>query len=665
MPNSDSAEEAQQVQIEDSQKKISRKDLKKKQKRAEYEKGLQALGSKHHTNVDKDTAVKEVRRGIGGVELGEQFTVSQQTKTDAQLSLMETAVDIKVENFDISADGRQLFNKASLTIAIEIEADKTSAIETVLRSDKVRTELLERERALTQQLEDGDILAGEKLQEVASELKSIGAEAAEPKARRILAGLGFSKKMQEKAVENFSGGWRMRVSLARALFLEPTLLLLDEPTNHLDLNAVIWLDTYLQGWKKTLLVVSHDQSFLDNICTDIIHLDQQKLFYYKGNYSSFKKMYDQKLKENAKAFENQQKQLVAMKKSGKSGKQATEEMKSRMASKQSKQHRGKKGSSATIGDEDDAPPPELLQKIKEYNVKFIFPDTTKLSPPILGLHEDSTLASTWTRELRLLGSGDHTLHRQLRIGWFDQHSNEALNQEQSAMEYLMVKYQIDQQNARKNLGMVGLASHAHAVKIKNLSGGQKSRVALAELSLKQPDILILDEPTNNLDIESIQALADGIEDFSGGVLMVTHDERLIRATDCRLWIVEDQIDGDFDDYRKEVLEQEDGAAPEHRQMGEIGEEPMEAEGKEKAKGLAKRNESRLRKSELPFVGTESGRKGAEKRKSLSKTSMASVDQPMGVTSKKQLTKKKARKMMRNVNREQRKKERTMNAMEVA
>uniref|UniRef100_A0A914HUA7 ABC transporter domain-containing protein n=1 Tax=Globodera rostochiensis TaxID=31243 RepID=A0A914HUA7_GLORO len=631
MPNSDSAEEAQQVQIEDSKKKISRKDLKKKQKRAEYEKGLQALGSKHHTNADKDTAVKEVRKGIGGVELGEQFTVSQQTKTDAQLSLMETAVDIKVENFDISADGRQLFNKASLTIAIgrryglvgpngmgkttllkhisarkldippnidilyceqEIEADKTSAIETVLRSDKVRTELLERERALTQQLEDGDILAGEKLQEVTSELKSIGAEAAEPRARRILAGLGFSKKMQEKAVEDFSGGWRMRVSLARALFLEPTLLLLDEPTNHLDLNAVIWLDTYLQGWKKTLLVVSHDQSFLDNICTDIIHLDQQKLFYYKGNYSSFKKMYDQKLKENAKAFENQQKQLVAMKKSGKSGKQATEEMKSRMASKQSKQHRGKKGSSATIGDEDDAPPPELLQKIKEYNVKFIFPDTTKLSPPILGLHDvtfgydeanilfrgldfgvdmDSRIAIVGPNGvgkstlLKLLcgklkpRSGDHTLHRQLRIGWFDQHSNEALNQEQSAMEYLMVKYQIDQQSARKNLGMVGLASHAHAVKIKNLSGGQKSRVALAELSLKQPDILILDEPTNNLDIESIQALADGIEDFSGGVLMVTHDERLIRATDCRLWIVEDQkiyqIDGDFDDYRKEVLEQ--------------------------------------------------------------------------------------------------------------
>lgn len=131
------------------------------------------------------------------------------------------------------------------TIFKEIEADKTSAIETVLRSDKVRTKLLEEEAELTKKLEAGDISVSEKLQEVSNELKNIGAESAEPRARRILAGLGFSKEMQEKAVEDFSGGWRMRISLARALFLEPTLLLLDEPTNHLDLNAVIWLDTFV------------------------------------------------------------------------------------------------------------------------------------------------------------------------------------------------------------------------------------------------------------------------------------------------------------------------------------------------------------------------------------------------------------------------------------
>merc|ERR1712002_287953 len=149
----------------------------------------------------------------------------------------------------------------------------------------------------------------DRLQDVYEELKAIDAEKAEPKARRILAGLGFDKAMQDRATNQFSGGWRMRVSLARALFIEPTLLMLDEPTNHLDLNAVIWLDNYLQTYKKTLLIVSHDQSFLDNVCTDIIHLDQCKLWYYKGNYSMFKKMEIQKRRERMKDYEKQEKRL--------------------------------------------------------------------------------------------------------------------------------------------------------------------------------------------------------------------------------------------------------------------------------------------------------------------------------------------------------------------
>merc|ERR1711994_610461 len=140
----------------------------------------------------------------------------------------------------------------------------------------------------------------DRLNEVYEELQAIGADQAEPKARRLLAGLGFSREMQDRATNKFSGGWRMRVSLARALVMEPTLLMLDEPTNHLDLNAVIWLDNYLQNWKNTLLIVSHDQSFLDNVCTDIIHLDQCKLWYYKGNYSMFKKMEEQKRRERIK-----------------------------------------------------------------------------------------------------------------------------------------------------------------------------------------------------------------------------------------------------------------------------------------------------------------------------------------------------------------------------
>lgn len=172
----------------------------------------------------------------------------------------------------------------------------------------------------------------------------------------------------------------MRVSLARALFVEPTLLLLDEPTNHLDLNAVIWLDNYLQGWKKTLLIVSHDQSFLDNVCTDIIHLDMHKLFYYRGNYSSFKSMYEQKRKEQIKAYEKQEKRLKELKAAGKSSKQAEKKTKEVLTRKQ------EKNKTKMQKQEEDTGPQELLQKPREYIVKFSFPDPPPLQPPILGLH---------------------------------------------------------------------------------------------------------------------------------------------------------------------------------------------------------------------------------------------------------------------------------------
>uniref|UniRef100_A0AC34F422 ABC transporter domain-containing protein n=1 Tax=Panagrolaimus sp. ES5 TaxID=591445 RepID=A0AC34F422_9BILA len=573
--------------LDENGKKLTRKQLKEQKTKDKFNNELRSLGSKLDGDTEQGGGDNDAS-GIGaGAEVGDQFTVSQAAKTDAQLAFMENAIDIKVENFDIAAAGRVLFQKANLTIAFgrryglvgpngmgkttllkhiasrklnipphidilyceqEIRVDNTTAINAVLQSDKHRFALIDEHEKLNQKLEDGDLSVSDRIQEIDDELKNIGAEAAESRARRILAGLGFDKVMQEKAVEDFSGGWRMRISLARALFLEPTLLLLDEPTNHLDLNAVIWLDNYLQSWKKTLLVVSHDQGFLDNICTDIINLEDKKLFNYKGNYTSFKKMYDQKMKEHVKAYEQQQKNLTALKKGGKSGKAAEEELKNRAQAKQLKLQKGKK-TSAAIGDENDEPPPELLHRIKQYSVKFVFPDPTKLPPPVLGLH------------IRR--------HRQLKIGWFDQHANEALNGEVSGIEYLSRKFQIDIQIARKNLGMTGLPGESHTVKIKDLSGGQKSRVALAELSLFAPDILILDEPTNNLDIESIHALADAIESFTGGVLMVTHDERLIRKTNCQLWVVEDkkvfEIEGDFDDYRKEILDKlgETLANPQH------------------------------------------------------------------------------------------------------
>lgn len=596
-------EEADTKEDDDKVKpKLSKKELKKLKKRMEYEKALDELGP----------------------DSTHQFSVSQAEKS-SKAAVLENQQDIKVENFSISAMGKDLFVNASLYITAgrryglvgpnghgkttllrhianralnippnidvlyceqEVQADDTPSLQAVLRADTKRTALMEEEEKLRKEAEAGKTINSDRLNQVYEELRAIGADAAESRARRILAGLGFTIRMMDRPTKSLSGGWRMRVSLARALFMEPTLLMLDEPTNHLDLNAVIWLDNYLQGWKKTLLIVSHDQSFLDNVCTDIIHLDQQKLFYYRGNYATFKKMLVQKRKEQQKAYEKQEKQLRDLKASGKSSKQAESKAKEALTRKQQKNR-----SKQEIVEEENKKQ-ELLQKPREYQVKFTFPKPAPLNPPILGISNanfrygdgpwlfknldfgidmDSRVAivgpngvgkSTFLKMMTGViepTNGELQKNHRLRIGKYDQHSADQLNPDETPVEHLQRNFNMDYQDARKTLGRFGLASHAHTIKNRDLSGGQKARVALADLSCRQPDVLILDEPTNNLDIESNDALADAINEFTGGVVIVSHDERLIRETNCTLWVVEDQaineVDGDFDDYRKELLEQ--------------------------------------------------------------------------------------------------------------
>ncbi|ENN80308.1 ATP-binding cassette sub-family F member 1 [Dendroctonus ponderosae] len=593
----------------DKEKKLTHKEKKKIKKQQEYEKQMETMLRKG---------------GQGHSELDSNFTVSQAQKTAGQLAALENAIDIKVENFSISAKGNDLFVNANLLIANgrhyglvgpnghgkttllrhiaqkalaippgidilyceqEVVADDFSAVETVLRADVKRNELLAEQKKLEEDFNLGNLEVQDRLNDVYAELKAIGADSAEPRARRILAGLGFTKGMQNRATKHFSGGWRMRVSLARALYIEPTLLLLDEPTNHLDLNAVIWLDNYLQAWKKTLLIVSHDQSFLDNVCNEIIHLDNLKLHYYKGNYSMFKKMFVQKRKEMIKEYEKQEKRLKELKSSGSSKKQAEKKQKEALTRKQEKNR------SKIQKQEDEMQPQELLQRPKEYLVKFRFPEPPPLQPPVLGLY-NVTFAYSGQKPLfvktdfgidmnsrvaivgpngvgkstflKLLVAeltpqeGESRMNHRLRIGRFDQHSGEHLTAEETPSEYLMRLFDLQYEKARKQLGTFGLASHAHTIKMKDLSGGQKARVALAELCLNAPDVLILDEPTNNLDIESIDALAEAINEYTGGVIIVSHDERLIRETSCALYVIEDQtineLEGDFDDYRKELLE---------------------------------------------------------------------------------------------------------------
>ncbi|XP_069775458.1 ATP-binding cassette sub-family F member 1 isoform X3 [Narcine bancroftii] len=592
----------QEKAADDKFANMSKKEKKKLKKQMEFQRQVDILKSSNDAEGD--------------------FSVSQAEQSSRQ-AMLENASDIKLERFSISAHGKELFVNADLFIVAarryglvgpngkgkttllkhiqnrvlsippnidvllceqEVRADDTPAVQAVLKADTKRLKLLEEERQLQALLDKGDDRAGERLQKVYEELRAMGAAAAEAKARRILAGLGFTPEMQNRPTKKFSGGWRMRVSLARALFMEPTLLMLDEPTNHLDLNAVIWLNNYLQTWKKTLLIVSHDQGFLDDVCTDVIHLDMQKLFYYRGNYNTFKKMYQQKQKEQLKLYEKQEKRLKDLKAGGKSTKQAEKQTKEALTRKQQKCRRKN-------ADEESNEAPELLKRPREYTVKFTFPNPPPLSPPILGLHAvdfayenqkpifknldfgidmDSRICIVGPNGvgkstlLLLLGGkltptiGEQRRNHRLKIGFFNQQYADQLHMEETATEYLMRNFNLPYQDGRKCLGRFGLESHAHTIQICKLSGGQKARVVFAELACRQPDVLILDEPTNNLDIESIDALAEAINIYKGAVIIVSHDARLITETNCQLWVVEEQtinqIDGNFDDYKREVLE---------------------------------------------------------------------------------------------------------------
>ncbi|KAI0668681.1 P-loop containing nucleoside triphosphate hydrolase protein [Trametes maxima] len=473
-----------------------------------------------------------------------------------------------------------------LFVEQEIVGDDTPAIESVLKADVWRDTLLREEAALNAKLaelegegddkrfEDAREEASTRLAEVHARLAEMEAESGPARAAALLAGLGFSEEDQQRPTKSFSGGWRMRLALARALFVKPALLLLDEPSNHIDLNALAWLEDYLQTWPGTLLVVSHDRAFLDAVATDIIHMHSGRLDYYKGNFTQFYSTKSERDRNLRKEYETQM-----------------EYRKHLQAFIDRWRYNANRAAQAQSKIKILEKLPELQPPEVEETETFKFPETEKISPPVLQLNEasfgytpdkvllkginidvgldsriavvgpngagKSTLIKLLTGELKPL-AGHVSQNGRLRIGYFAQHHVDNLIPNMSPVQFLASKFPgKTEQEYRGHLGNFQISGMTGLQQIGTLSGGQKSRVAFAMLSLQRPHVLLLDEPTNHLDIEGLDALMTALSSWNGGVILISHDERFITKVAKELWVCADgtvsKFKGDVQAYKSLIV----------------------------------------------------------------------------------------------------------------
>lgn len=460
-----------------------------------------------------------------------------------------------------------------LMVEQEVLGDDTVALDSVLKADVWRDRLTAEEKELNALLASLETTTAEgaedtaevrsarrkkedaasRLGEVQQLLVEMEAESAPARAAALLAGLGFSHDDQKRATKTFSGGWRMRLSLARALFCKPDLLMLDEPSNNLDLNALAWLEDYLQTWPNTLLVVSHDRAFLDAVATDIVWQVNQSLNYFKGNFSQFHATKSERTKNQKREYESQMQYRAHL--------QAFIDRwrynANRAAQAQSKIKILEKL-------------PELEAPEEEDSMKFKFAEADKLSPPMLQLSNVTFGYSPEKTVLRDIdvsvdsdsrigiigpnGAGKSTLLKlligelqpsagqvnrngRLRIAYFAQHHLDQLDLTLSSVAFLASRFPgRSEQEYRQHLGAFGITGMTGLQTLGTLSGGQKSRVTFALLSLQRPHILLLDEPTNHLDVEAMDALMEALKVWSGGVICISHDSTFVNAVCQQLYV---------------------------------------------------------------------------------------------------------------------------------
>uniref|UniRef100_A0A9J8BY36 ATP-binding cassette sub-family F member 3 n=1 Tax=Cyprinus carpio carpio TaxID=630221 RepID=A0A9J8BY36_CYPCA len=570
------------------------------------EKAEAKLKAKHERRNEKDSQKSSSSPLVLEEASASQASSKKENRVDS--SGKNRSYDIRIENFDVSFGERCLLQGAELSLASgrrygligrnglgkttllkmlasrslrvplhisilhveqEVAGDDTVALQSVLESDTVREELLKEERTLNAHIANGtaDGLESVRLSEIYAKLEEIEADKAPARASVILAGLGFSAIMQQQTTKEFSGGWRMRLALARALF----------PTNMLDVRAILWLENYLQTWQSTILVVSHDRNFLNAVVTDIIHLHSQRLESYRGDYENFIKTKEDRLKNQQREYEAQLQyrehiQVFIDRFRYNANRAAQVQSKLKLLEKL----------------------PELKPLVKESEAVLRFPDNfEKLSPPILQLDEvefgynpdqrifnglsvsadlesricivgengagKSTVLKLLMGELTPI-NGTRYAHRNLKIGYFSQHHVDQLDLNVCSIELLLKRFPgHTEEEYRHQLGGYGITGELATRPVASLSGGQKSRVAFAQMTMPCPNFYILDEPTNHLDMETIEALGKALNKFRGGVVLVSHDERLIRMVCKELWVCEagrvHRVEGGFDEY-KDILQEQ-------------------------------------------------------------------------------------------------------------